>query len=246
MIHGLCMNDSAGSATVTITTRPRTRPRLLTVYIRYNSGLHISTTAVLWRTARDLVRGCRTNRRVVIVGTAWADSSRAVLSLRGPGRRALAQASSPHCLLARRIMARRWSAAATGSTRCSWRPVHGAARASRRIRSAGITDLRHGNLLDEDWEGRDRSHAHGTCGGRFRCRRSPARDCGDDGRAARRHQGPPDRRRARARGERARPTPRRRRTLPIDPSDSGSPTECTTWSCSSPGGLRTHCGWLAD
>jgi pimeloyl-ACP methyl ester carboxylesterase len=29
-----------------------------------------------------------------------------------------------------------------------------------RIRSAGITDLRHGNLLDEDWEGRDR-FAHG-------------------------------------------------------------------------------------
>ena len=25
-----------------------------------------------------------------------------------------------------------------------------------RIRSAGVTDLRHGNLLDEDWEGRDR------------------------------------------------------------------------------------------
>ena len=29
-----------------------------------------------------------------------------------------------------------------------------------RIRSAGITDLRHGSLLDEDWEGRDR-FAHG-------------------------------------------------------------------------------------
>jgi hypothetical protein len=25
-----------------------------------------------------------------------------------------------------------------------------------RIRSAGVTDLRHGNLLDEDWRGRDR------------------------------------------------------------------------------------------
>jgi hypothetical protein len=25
-----------------------------------------------------------------------------------------------------------------------------------KIRSAGITDLRHGNLVDEDWEGRDR------------------------------------------------------------------------------------------
>jgi hypothetical protein len=30
-----------------------------------------------------------------------------------------------------------------------------------RIRSAGITDLRHGSLLDEDWEGKDR-FAHGN------------------------------------------------------------------------------------
>ena len=28
-----------------------------------------------------------------------------------------------------------------------------------RIRSAGVTDLRHGNLLDEDWRGRDRFRA---------------------------------------------------------------------------------------
>jgi hypothetical protein len=32
-----------------------------------------------------------------------------------------------------------------------------------RIRSAGITDLRHGNLVDEDWDGRDRfRHGHDT------------------------------------------------------------------------------------
>jgi hypothetical protein len=30
-----------------------------------------------------------------------------------------------------------------------------------RVRSAGITDLRHGNVLDEDWQGHDRfAHAH--------------------------------------------------------------------------------------
>ena len=34
-----------------------------------------------------------------------------------------------------------------------------------KLRSAGITDLRHGNLLDEDWVGRDR----------FAPRRSPPR-----------------------------------------------------------------------
>ena len=54
-------------------------------------------------------------------------------------------------------MARRWSAAATG-----WTPLLEAlpyaARFARlgKIRSAGITDLRYGNLLDEDWEKRDR------------------------------------------------------------------------------------------
>ena len=32
-----------------------------------------------------------------------------------------------------------------------------------RVRSAGITDLRHGNVLDEDWHGHDRfAHAHDT------------------------------------------------------------------------------------
>jgi pimeloyl-ACP methyl ester carboxylesterase len=30
-----------------------------------------------------------------------------------------------------------------------------------KIRSAGITDLRHGNLVDDDWEGRDRFARHG-------------------------------------------------------------------------------------
>ena len=29
------------------------------------------------------------------------------------------------------------------------------------VRSAGITDLRHGNVVDEDWQGRDRFAAHG-------------------------------------------------------------------------------------
>jgi hypothetical protein len=32
-----------------------------------------------------------------------------------------------------------------------------------RIRSAGVTDLRHGSLLDDDWHGRDRfAHGHDT------------------------------------------------------------------------------------
>jgi hypothetical protein len=33
-----------------------------------------------------------------------------------------------------------------------------------KIRSAGITDLRYGNLLDDDWYGRDRfEHSGGFC-----------------------------------------------------------------------------------
>jgi alpha-beta hydrolase superfamily lysophospholipase len=37
-------------------------------------------------------------------------------------------------------------------------PFTGALARLPRIRSAAITDLRHGNLLDEDWQGRDRFH----------------------------------------------------------------------------------------
>ena len=40
-------------------------------------------------------------------------------------------------------------------------PYAGALRPARQVRSAGITDLRHGSLLDEDWDGRDR-FAHGA------------------------------------------------------------------------------------
>ena len=36
------------------------------------------------------------------------------------------------------------------------KPVYGPVRPPGKLRSAGITDLRYGNLLDEDWQGVDR------------------------------------------------------------------------------------------
>ena len=76
-----------------------------------------------------------------------------------------------------------------------------------KIRSAGVTDLRYGNLLDEDWQGRDRFAREPDSrrpvplpeGRRLLRHRRHHR------RLARRAQGPPPRRRPRPRRERARP-----------------------------------------
>ena len=58
---------------------------------------------------------------------------------------------------ARRITARRWSGAATGWSPAGRRAAYSAPLARLgKIRSAGITDLRYGNLVDEDWKRRDR------------------------------------------------------------------------------------------
>ena len=83
-----------------------------------------------------------------------------------PGRAGCGSSSSS----ARRTTARRWSAAATGSTLLLAQTPYTAPFARLgKIRSAGITDLRHGSLLDEDWHGRDR-FARGEDPRRRRCR----------------------------------------------------------------------------
>ncbi len=97
--------------------------------------------------------------------TAWAACSRAARSMPAcrtviAGRRAWAT----WCSSARRTTARRWSAAGHGVDRLLAATPYTAPLARLgRLRSAGITDLRHGNLLDEDWVGHDRfAHADDT------------------------------------------------------------------------------------
>ena len=61
------------------------------------------------------------------------------------------------CSSARRITALRWNAAASSlQTILGISPYTAPLARLGWLRSAGITDLRYGNLLDEDWQGRDR------------------------------------------------------------------------------------------
>ena len=67
------------------------------------------------------------------------------------------RSSTSSSFSARPTTARRSSGSAIGSTSCSARrPTPPPSARLGKIRSAGVTDLRYGDLLDEDWQGRDR------------------------------------------------------------------------------------------
>ena len=67
------------------------------------------------------------------------------------------KSSGRSCVWERPITARRSSVSATGSTSILGKtPYASAFGRLGKVRSAGVTDLRYGNLRDEDWEGRDR------------------------------------------------------------------------------------------
>jgi hypothetical protein len=161
LLHGLCMNDGQWTRAGHDHGRALQRDLGYTpIYLHYNSGLHVSTNGrALARQLDDLVANWpRPLERLVLVGHSMGG------------------------LLARSA----WHAARESGHRWPHRvddlvflgtPHHGAPleRAGHgvdlllaatpyaapfarlgRVRSAGITDLRHGNLLDEDWDGHDR------------------------------------------------------------------------------------------
>ncbi|MES2957622.1 MAG: alpha/beta hydrolase [Pseudomonadota bacterium] len=166
LIHGLCMNDlqwlreghDHGAA---LARECGYTP----VYLHYNSGLHVSTNGRLLALALERVL------------EAWpAPIERCVLLGHSMGgllaRSALEQGAAA---------GQRWPAHVTDLV-CLGTPHHGAPleRAGHwvdillgatpyaapfarlgRLRSAGITDLRHGNLVDADWAEHDR-FAHGA------------------------------------------------------------------------------------
>jgi pimeloyl-ACP methyl ester carboxylesterase len=135
------------------------------IYLRYNSGLHISANGrQLAQQLQDLLHAWpQPLQRVVLIGhsmgglvlrSAMHHGSQAGLAW--PQRVGdLVCLGSPHhgAPLER---AGRWVDTLLGAT-----PYAAPFARLGKVRSAGITDLRHGNLLDEDWLGRD-SSAHGA------------------------------------------------------------------------------------
>ncbi|MDT8999030.1 alpha/beta fold hydrolase [Paucibacter sp. APW11] len=161
LLHGLCMNagqwrrdghDHGAALAAELGYTP--------VYLNYNSGQHISLNGrALVLQLQQLLEGWpQPLSRVVLLGHSMggllarsALHQADVLGLDGPDRVTdLVCLGSPHhgAPLER---AGNWIDLLLGAS-----PYAAPLARLGQLRSAGITDLRHGNLLDEDWVGQDR------------------------------------------------------------------------------------------
>ena len=161
LLHGLCMNDlqwlRAGHDHGAALAQAH---GYTPVYLHYNSGLHIS------------INGHALAEQLEHLLDAWPQPVERCVLL-GHSMGGLLARSALHCGVQR---GQSWPGRVTDLV-CLGTPHHGAPleRAGNwvdlvlgatpyaapfarlgQVRSAGITDLRHGNLLDEDWVGRDR------------------------------------------------------------------------------------------
>jgi pimeloyl-ACP methyl ester carboxylesterase len=171
MLHGLCMNprqwrsarDDGGSFDLGASLAAE--GEFTPLYLHYNSGLHVSTNG---RRFSELLQTLLLNwptplEELVIVGHSMgglvARSAVHQAIERGdtwPRRlKAMVFLGTPHhgAPLER---GGHWIDLILGAS-----PYTSAFARLGQLRSAGITDLRHGNLLDVDWSGADRfAHGH--------------------------------------------------------------------------------------
>lgn len=161
LLHGLCMNDLQWRRAGHDHGRALARDLDYTpVYLRYNSGLHISTNGRRFSALLEDLVGAWPEpiEDLVIVGHSMGG-----LVTRSALHYASIERHAWPAQLRRVVFLGTPHHGAPLERGGSW--VHESLSAvpyvapfSRlgKIRSAGITDLRHGNLVDEDWEGRDR------------------------------------------------------------------------------------------
>jgi pimeloyl-ACP methyl ester carboxylesterase len=159
LAHGLCMNDLQwlrdGHDLGAALERDLGCAR---VYLHYNTGRHVSTNGRALAALLEELTACCPVEELLIVGHSMgglvARSAFHYGSLAAHGwtrsLRKLVFLGTPHhgAPYERGGNWLQWVLGASGYTE----PF---ARLGR-LRSAGITDLRHGSLVDEDWEGRDR------------------------------------------------------------------------------------------
>ncbi len=161
LLHGLCMNDLQWQRKDHDHGAALARELDFTpVYLRYNSGLHVSINGhALAQQLEQLVDQWPVPiERLVLLGHSMGGLlARSALhygaqaGLRWPGHVTdLVCLGTPHhgAPLER---AGNWVDLVLGAT-----PYAAPFARLGKVRSAGITDLRRGNLLDEDWVGRDR------------------------------------------------------------------------------------------
>lgn len=160
-VHGLCMNDlhwrSRGQDALPALARAS---GWTDVYLHYNTGLHVSENgrsfaALLervldqWPVPAESLAIVAHSMGGLVARSAWQYAVES--GLRWPSRlRHLVFIATPHhgAPLER---GGHWLDLMLAAT-----PYAAPLGRLGRIRSAGITDLRYGNLLDEDWQGRDR------------------------------------------------------------------------------------------
>jgi pimeloyl-ACP methyl ester carboxylesterase len=171
-VHGLCMSDHHWTPATDAGERmdlPRALAEnagYLPLHLKYNSGRHISANGkdlavqlealvqnwpspveelvLIGHSMGGLVAhsACHYGQ---IAGHAWVDRTRHLVTMASPHQGARLERIGN--LVDRTLALTPFSAPFTRLGR---------------VRSAGITDLRHGNLLDEDWQHRDRfADAHG-------------------------------------------------------------------------------------
>mgnify|MGYP003374623575 CR=1 FL=1 len=161
LVHGLCMNDLQWQRDGHDHGAALARDLgYAPVYLRYNSGLHVSINgrAFAQQLARLIEAWPQPLQRVVVIGHSMGGLvTRSALHYATQAQQPwvprlddLFFLGTPHhgAPLER---AGHWVDLVLGAT-----PYAAPFARLGKVRSAGITDLRHGHLLDEDWVGRDR------------------------------------------------------------------------------------------
>jgi hypothetical protein len=161
LVHGSCMNDLRWTRNGHEHGAALARDLGYTpVHLHYNSGLHVSNNgkafaAILERLVEawpvpveELVLLCHSMGGLVARSACHVGERAGHRWTRLPTRMVFL-GTPHHGAPAERLG--NWVDVALSTA-----PFTGPLARLGRIRSAGVTDLRHGSLLDEDWEGRDR------------------------------------------------------------------------------------------
>ena len=167
LIHGLCMNDlqwkTGGAGAIETHDHGAALQRDLgytPVYLRYNSGLHVSTNGREFASTLKALLAAwpvPVESLVIVAHSMGGLVSRSAFHYGRKARHAWCKSldkivflGTPH-LGAPLERGGNWIDIVLGAT-----PYASPLAKLGKIRSAGITDLRHGSVLDEDWLGQDR------------------------------------------------------------------------------------------
>ena len=168
LLHGLCMNDLQWSRAGHDHGAALAREGGFTpLYLHYNSGLHVSTNgrALAQLLEQLLAQWPQPVQRLVLLGHSMGGllARSAVHAGVQDGHRWPARLDDLVFLGTPHHGAPLERAGHGVDRLLAATPYTAPLARLGRLRSAGITDLRHGNLLDEDWIGHDRfAHAEDT------------------------------------------------------------------------------------